>query len=168
MKIAAIDIGSNSIKLAIAEVLRGGAIHVIRREKEGVRLGHRTLMEHHLSSTMINRAAAVIASYRQIAERTGAEKIVTVATASVREADNRDQFVAEITRKTGVNVEVLSGVEEARLIGIAASYDLNEPRKSLLNIDIGGGSTELSLLKSGKERELQSIKIGAVRLTDQF
>jgi exopolyphosphatase/guanosine-5'-triphosphate,3'-diphosphate pyrophosphatase len=168
MTIAVIDIGSNSIKLAIAESSREGGIRFLRREKESVRLGHNSLVDHHLSKESIGRAADTIASYRMMAERAGADRIVAVATAAVREADNEEQFIAEVTRKTGITVEVLSATEEARLIGIAAEYCTGDPKKSLLNIDIGGGSTELSLMKRGAPRSLQSVKIGAVRLSDQF
>lgn len=94
--------------------------------------------------------------------------MVAVATASVREAHNAADFINQIEKRTGVRVEILSGVEEARLIGLAASQGCAARGVSLMNIDIGGGSTEISLMRDGVPAELFSIKLGAVGLTDEF
>ena len=94
--------------------------------------------------------------------------ILAVATASVREAENAAEFVSEIQRLTGVHVEVLSSLEEARLIGIAVAQYFGADDSTLLNIDIGGGSTELSLMKTGVPEKLFSMKLGAVGLTEKF
>ncbi|HWF43707.1 MAG TPA: hypothetical protein VG537_03600, partial [Candidatus Kapabacteria bacterium] len=177
MKIAAIDIGSNSIKLLIAEAssTRGKRIAVdaislvpLRREKAVVRLGHETLLKGHLSSEAIVRAIRTIGVFKSASQSMGADHIFALATASVREADNAAQFIREVESRTGIRIEVLSGIEEARLIGLAASRCAHAAHRSLLNIDIGGGSTELSLMKNGMAKSLQSIKIGAVRLSEQF
>jgi exopolyphosphatase/guanosine-5'-triphosphate,3'-diphosphate pyrophosphatase len=84
----------------------------------------------------------------------------------VRAADNAAEFIETVERETGVHIEILSGIEEARLIGLAAVYLTKSP--SLLNIDIGGGSTELSVMKNGLPAKLFSVKLGAVGLTDKF
>src|SRR3954470_7872006 len=116
MKIAAIDIGSNSIKLVVVEAASSDSFAVLAREKDVVRLGHDTLREGHLSEAAIKRAADSIRRMRSIAEGRGAEEIITIATASVREARNAAEFIEEIQQQTGLRVEVLSGLEEARLI----------------------------------------------------
>ena len=168
MRIAAIDIGSNSIKLVVVEATASDSFAVLAREKESVRLGHETLSKQRLAPQAIERAVETINRFRSIAEARGTERLVAVATASVREAHNSSEFIKEIDRKTGVKVEILSGIEEARLIGVAASQGCAPPGVALLNIDIGGGSTEISLMRDGVAAELFSIKLGAVGLTDRF
>jgi exopolyphosphatase/guanosine-5'-triphosphate,3'-diphosphate pyrophosphatase len=170
MKLAAIDIGSNSIKLLIVESHAGDSFAVLAREKEFVRLGHETLRHRHLSPNAIARAADCVERFRQIIETRGIahENIIAVATASVRNADNSSEFIAEVERRTGVRVEVISGLEEARLIGIAAAQGCAMRGERVLNIDIGGGSTELSLVENGAPLNLYSIGIGAVGLTERY
>ncbi|MBD0370202.1 MAG: Ppx/GppA family phosphatase [Pyrinomonadaceae bacterium] len=168
MKLAAIDIGSNSIKLAVVDAAASDSFAVLAREKEAVRLGHNTLRQGHLSKSATERAADCIKRFRSIAEARGAEQVVAVATASVREADNSHEFIDEIERQTGVRVEVLSPIEEARLIGLAASKGCVPTGASLINIDIGGGSTEISLVRDGVPKQLFSVKLGAVGLTEEF
>lgn len=165
--VAAIDIGSNSLKLAIVKAAASDSFTVVLQERERVRLGHETLKTHRLSAEAINLSADAIAKFRSIAESRGADVIIAVATASVREAGNAAEFVSEIERRTGVRVEVLSSLEEARLIGIAAAQNLGAAQTTLLNTDIGGGSTELSLMKAGEPDKLFSMKLGAVGLTEK-
>src|ERR1035437_2245645 len=179
VRIAAIDIGSNSIKRLVAEPARGGSLVALRREKAMVRLGHETLLKEHLSSEAIVMAIRTLNVFKSLAQSLGAEQIIVIATASVREADNAAAFIREVESRTGIRIEVLSGVEEARLIGLAAAYRFRiggkgtVKGKSLLNIDIGGGSTEISLMRIGsghdiKAEMLHSMKIGAVRLSEQY
>jgi exopolyphosphatase / guanosine-5'-triphosphate,3'-diphosphate pyrophosphatase len=168
LKLAAIDIGSNSIKLVVVDAAASDSFAVLAREKEPVRLGHNTLRQGHLSKTATERAADCIKRLRSIAEARGAEQVVAVATASVREADNSAEFIGEIRRLTGVQVEMLSPIEEARLIGLAVSKGCVQPGASLINIDIGGGSTEISLFQDGAPKQLYSVKLGAVGLTERF
>jgi exopolyphosphatase/guanosine-5'-triphosphate,3'-diphosphate pyrophosphatase len=168
-KIAAIDIGSNSIKLVVAEAAAADSFVIIYADKESVRLGHDTLRNKYLSDAAIKRAAASISRFCQIADSRGANRIIAVATASVREAENAAEFLQIIENQTGVQIEILSPIEEARLIGIAvANFCGKNAIENLLNIDIGGGSTELSLIKSGEPEQLFSMKIGAVGLTERF
>ncbi|CAN5716630.1 Ppx/GppA phosphatase family protein [soil metagenome] len=166
--IAAIDIGSNSLKLVIVEAAASDSFTVVLQERERVRLGHETLKTHRLSSEAIDLSAEAISKFRSIAESREADVILAVATASVREAQNAQEFVSEIERRTGVYVEVLSSLEEARLIGIAVAQYFGADESSLLNIDIGGGSTELSLMKNNFPEKLFSMKLGAVGLTEKF
>jgi exopolyphosphatase/guanosine-5'-triphosphate,3'-diphosphate pyrophosphatase len=166
--IAAIDIGSNSLKLAIIQAAASDSFTVILQERERVSLGRQTLQNKFLSKESINLSADAIAKFRSIAESRNADSILAVATASVREADNAAEFVSEIKRQTGVSVEVLSSLEEARLIGIAAAQSCSSGAGALMNIDIGGGSTELSLMQGGEPHKLFSMKLGAVGLTEKF
>jgi exopolyphosphatase/guanosine-5'-triphosphate,3'-diphosphate pyrophosphatase len=166
-KLAAIDIGSNSIKLAIIEAAASDSFTVILQERERVRLGE-TLKTRFISTEAINKSVEAIAKFRAIAESREVNSILAVATASVREAQNSNEFVSEVEAKTGIRVEVLSSIEEARLIGIAAVQNAKQQKGSLLNIDIGGGSTELSLMRESLPEELFSMKLGAVALTNRF
>jgi exopolyphosphatase/guanosine-5'-triphosphate,3'-diphosphate pyrophosphatase len=168
LKIAAIDVGSNSIKMVVVEAAAADSFAVLAREKEVVRLGHETLKDGHLSTAAIERAADCIKRFRSIAEARGATRIVGIATASVREADNATEFIDEIERLAGVRLEILSGIEEARLIGLAASKGCARRGVPLINIDIGGGSTEISLMRDGVPASLFSVKLGAVGLTERF
>ncbi len=168
MRLAAIDIGSNSIKLVVVEAWSSRSFTVLAQEKEVVRLGQRTLREHRLSLEAIERAAQTINRFRSIAESIGVEQLIVVATASVREAVNSSEFIEEVLGITGVKVRILSGIEEARLIGIAASQGCAPVGSELLNIDIGGGSTEISLMRRGVPAGLFSVKLGAIGLTERF
>lgn len=168
MKIAAIDVGSNSIKLVVVDAAASDSFAVLAREKETVRLGHDTLRKGQLSPTAIERATDCIKRFRSIAEARGAERTVCVATASVREARNSSQFIREVKRIAGVSVEVLSSVEEARLIGVAAAQGCAASGATIVNIDIGGGSTEISLMRDSVPVGLFSVKLGAIGLTEQF
>ena len=168
MKLAAIDIGSNSIKLAVADAADSESFAVLTREKEVIRLGHETLRKGRLSRAAIERAIGCIQRFKTIADTHRAEQIVTVATASVREAHNAAQFIKEVEQHTGLRVGILSGIEEARLIGLAASHGCALKAATNINIDIGGGSTELSLFRNGSSRSLFSLKLGAVGLTERY
>ncbi|MDQ3745220.1 MAG: hypothetical protein M3444_12625 [Acidobacteriota bacterium] len=167
MRLAAIDIGSNSIKLVVVEATASDSFAVLAREREVVRLGHDTLREGYLAPAAIERAAETIKRFRSIAQARGAETVLATATASVREARNAPEFVEEIERRAGVRVEILSGVEEARLIGVAAATGCGQGA-ALVNVDIGGGSTEISLMRDGAARQLFSVRLGAVGLTEKF
>jgi len=168
MKIAAIDVGSNSIKLVVVDAAASDSLAVLAREKETVRLGHDTLREERLPPAAIERAVDCIKRFRLIAEARGAERIFAVATASVREAGNSAQFIKEVGRKAGVSVEVLSAIEEGRLIGLAAAQGCAGTSASILNLDIGGGSTEISVMRDGAPAGLFSVKLGAIGLTERF
>ena len=168
MKFAAIDIGSNSIKLVVVDAAASDSFAVLMREREMVRLGHETLLKGYISRAATLRAAECIKRFRSMAEARGAESIVAIATASVREANNAANFIRAIQQKAGVHVEVLSGIEEARLIGLAATQGCSRKDVPTLNIDIGGGSTEISIFRDLQPLALLSIKLGAVGLTERF
>ena len=168
MKLAAIDIGSNSIKLIVVDAAASDSFAVLTRDKEVVRLGQETLTKERLSQEAIDRAISCIQRFRTAAEVRQAEVVVAVATASVRESSNASQFIKQVEKATGIRIEVLSGVEEARLIGLAASRGCASRNAINLNIDIGGGSTEISLFRDGSPLSLFSLRLGAVRLTERY
>jgi exopolyphosphatase / guanosine-5'-triphosphate,3'-diphosphate pyrophosphatase len=168
LKLAALDIGSNSIKLVVVEAETSDSFTVLAQEREVVRLGQETLVNGHINDAAMLRATNCLKRFRDVAEANGAEKITAIATASVREANNSDDFIRTVEEQTGLRVEVLSGLEEARLIGLAAAEGCTEKGVTSLNIDIGGGSTEISIFRNGEPLALRSIKLGAVGLTDRL
>jgi exopolyphosphatase/guanosine-5'-triphosphate,3'-diphosphate pyrophosphatase len=164
--IAAVDVGTNSVHMVVAEVDEAG-FTVLAAEKEVVRLGEGSKGLDHLSMSAIDRGVSALRRMKQIADAHGA-KVRAVATSAVREADNRDEFIRAVRQATGIRVEVISGAEEARLIHLGVGRSLDIRRGSVLAVDIGGGSTEFSLSVNGKTRIAQSLKLGAVRMTDSF
>lgn len=167
-RLAAIDIGSNSLKLAIVEAAASDSFTVISHDRERVRLGHETLRTGFLSDEAIALSVDAISRFRSIADTREADAIIAVATASVRKAKNSAEFVKEVFKQTGVQVKVLPSLEEARLIGIAASQYFGKEDSSLLNVDIGGGSTEISFMENGDPEKLFSMNLGAVGLTEKL
>jgi exopolyphosphatase / guanosine-5'-triphosphate,3'-diphosphate pyrophosphatase len=168
MKIAAIDIGSNSIHLAIVRAMRGQHLEIIDREKEMVRLGSVTLREHRLSPEAIDRAITTLARYKKMAEANKVDLILTTATAAVRESHNADEFINRVRLEIGLDVQLLPGIEEARLIALAVSEVTDFNNRRALIIDVGGGSTEFILTSGGEPVLLHSMRVGAVRLTEKF
>ncbi len=168
-RLAAIDIGSNSLKLAVIEAAASDSFTIISQDRERVRLGHDTLRYKFLSDEAIALSIEAISRFKSIAETREADEIIAVATASVREASNAAEFVEKVEKATGIHVEILPSMEEARLIGIAVTQFFGkENEDSLINIDIGGGSTEISLMEDGEPKKLFSMKLGAVGLTEKY
>lgn len=166
--IAALDLGTNSFHLVVARHHGGRRFEVITREKETIRLGHGATDMKHLAPEAIDRAVASIARMAKIARSHDARHMRAVATSATREAANAEEFLARVHAETGVEIDVISGVEEARLIylGILQAVPVYEQR--CLLIDIGGGSTELLIGERAETLAARSFKLGAVRLTDRF
>jgi len=164
--LAAIDVGTNSFHLVVAR-MGEGEFEVIEREKEMVRLGSGAGDMKQLDPAAIERGIATLARFRQIAEIDDAP-IRAVATSAVREAENHDEFIRRARVEAGVEVEVISGVEEARLIHLGVLQALRLFDERLMLCDIGGGSTELLIGERDEVLAATSLKLGAVRLTDRF
>src|SRR5437762_5763662 len=168
MKIAAIDLGSNSVHLVLVETLRGGAFRVVGRDKEMVRLGARTLRRGKLSESAMLRGLDVLRKYKRLAESAGAEKIIAVATSAVREAANGEDFIERVGRELRIWPRAISGDEEARLIYLAALHSVHLEGRRALVIDIGGGSVELAV-GGGQGMEFGVCeKLGTLRTTEEF
>lgn len=133
-----------------------------------VRLGAKTLRSHKLSKASIERAIDCLRRFKQMAEANNVDMIIATATAAVREAHNAEDFIEAVLKDTGLDVEVLPGVEEARLIALAVSEAIDFDNRRALIIDIGGGSTELIVTSGGQPDLLLSLRLGAVRLTEKY
>jgi exopolyphosphatase/guanosine-5'-triphosphate,3'-diphosphate pyrophosphatase len=164
---AAIDIGTNSFHLVVARFSEGSRFEVITREKEAVRLGHGSGEMRHIEPDAMQRGIDTLARFRRIADAHGAP-ITAVATSAVREAANRDEFLRRARDEAGVTVQVISGVEEARLIHLGVLQAVPVYDRLHLVFDIGGGSTEFVVAKETEVHLARSLKLGAIRLTDRF
>ncbi len=165
--LAAVDIGTNSVHLVVARPLPGGLPEILAREKLPVRLGSGFRDMKTLDPDAIDRAIAALQRFRQIAEAHEAD-IFAVATSAVREAEDRGIFLQRAKEEAGIEVEVISGVEEARLIHLGALGAVPMADKRHLVIDIGGGSTELVVGEGTRPLLTRSLKLGHVRLTNRF
>lgn len=165
--IAAIDVGTNSFHLIIASVDARGMLQIILREKEVVRLGASGGDIKFLSEDAIARGVQTLRRFADIARSKGAE-IRAVATSAVREALNANEFIDLVKKETGIEIEVVSGIEEGRLIYLGTLHSLPIVNQKALVIDIGGGSTETILGKDGELLYVHSEKLGAIRLTLRF
>ncbi|MCP5025066.1 MAG: Ppx/GppA family phosphatase [Actinomycetia bacterium] len=164
---AAIDLGTNSFHLVVARAGHSGRFEVLTREKEMVRLGHGADDMKHLDQEAMERGIAALRRQREVAEAYGAD-ISAVATSAVREAENRDEFLGRARDEAGVEIEVISGAEEARLIHLGVLQALPVFDRRILVVDIGGGSTELVVGEGREVLGLRSLKLGSIRLTDRF
>ncbi len=169
MRVAAVDVGSNSIHMVVAEVEAVGRFRVLDRAKDMVRLGGGTLREGALSDEAMDNGIHTLAKFRTLADRLGVSRVQAVATSAVREAANGGLFIRRVKREVGWRVKVIQGIEEARLIylGVRHAMDLVAGSPALI-VDIGGGSVELILVEDGEALWLDSLKLGVARLTDQF
>jgi exopolyphosphatase/guanosine-5'-triphosphate,3'-diphosphate pyrophosphatase len=165
--LAAIDIGTNSVHLVVVKITESRRFEIIAQEKEVVRLGSGSKDMKYLKEDAMDRAIEVLKRYKQIADISRAE-VKAVATSAVREALNKEVFIQRARAEAGIEVEIISGFEEARLIYLGVLQALPIFDKKILLVDIGGGSTEFLIGKSGEMIEANSLKLGAIRLTDQF
>ncbi len=166
--LAAIDVGTNSFHMVVAEVNpRTGGYTVLAREKERVRLGEGSGDMKLLSGAAMDRGIDALRRFRTIADRFGPQ-ISAVATSAVREASNRDTFIRRVARETGIRLALVSGAEEARLVYLGVLQGLPVLRRKILLIDLGGGSTEFLVGKNRKILYDNSLKIGAIRMTERF
>jgi len=166
--LAAIDLGTNSFHLLVVDVdPTKGRFKIIDRKKELVRLGSGSSDMKYLTQQAMSRGIEALKRFKRIADASRAP-VRAVATSAVREALNQDVFIKRVKAETGITVEIVSGVEEARLIYLGVLQALPVYDKQILLIDIGGGSTEFLV---GRERKIlydNSLKIGAMRLSERF
>lgn len=168
MRIAAIDIGTNSIHMIVVRVRPDLSFEVVDREKEMVRLGAGGLDGRSLTPTAMTAALQTLAKFRRLADAHKVDKVLAAATSAIREADNGGDFIAEVAKSTGIRIRVISGNEEARLIHIAAVYGVHMGGSPAVVIDIGGGSVEVTLGTASHLSHAKSFKLGVIRLTERF
>ena len=168
MKIAAIDVGSNSIHMIVVESHDGLDFQIVDREKEMVRLGLGTFGSKMLNEAAMFRAEQALVKYRQLAERLRVDRIIACATSAVREARNGGDFITRVHERVGIHIKVITSTEEARLIALAVQHSVDFRGRRALLMDIGGGSVELSICDANKVYLAESRKLGVIRLTEKF
>ncbi len=164
MKLAAIDIGTNSVHMVVVEVTGPRSFHVIDREKTMVRLGAELFGSMRLSERAFSEGLEALKRYVRLAESRGVDEILAVATAATREAENGTEFLDAIFRETGLTPRVISGSEEGRLIFLAVTHALDLEAEQVMVIDIGGGSVEISVGQKDEVLLTQSLRLGVLRL----
>jgi exopolyphosphatase / guanosine-5'-triphosphate,3'-diphosphate pyrophosphatase len=167
-RVAAVDVGTNSVRLLVAEVEDDptAPIVTIDRRMRITRLGQGVNASRRLAPDAIERTLAVLREYRGVIDELGVERVRATATSAARDSENRDEFFDPATEALGVTPELLSGEEEARLSFAGATVGLDAPRPVLV-IDIGGGSTEL-VVGTTEPEFLRSLDVGCVRITEQW
>jgi exopolyphosphatase/guanosine-5'-triphosphate,3'-diphosphate pyrophosphatase len=168
MRIAAIDIGTNSLHMIVVQVRPDLSFEVIDREKEMVRLGAGGLDGRALTPEAMHAALQVLSKFRRLAESHRVDEVIAVATSATREAENGGEFLRTIVQQTGIRPRVISGTEEARLIHLAAVYGVSVSGDVAVVIDIGGGSVEVTRGPGMAIEVGRSFKLGVIRLTERF
>lgn len=164
---AAVDIGSNSVRLKVAR-LRGRKLQAIHEDREVTRLGEGVFRSNFLSPESMSETVKVLRRFHRTVQRLGTDSVRVVATAALRDARNSQAFLEWVRSATGWTVEIISGLEEARLIHLGLVSNLHLSTSTVLMIDLGGGSCELTVSRHGHIRETVSLPLGAVRLTNEF
>jgi exopolyphosphatase/guanosine-5'-triphosphate,3'-diphosphate pyrophosphatase len=165
--IAAIDIGTNSFHLVVARIAPDSGFEVVTTQKEVVRLGSGSGDMKTLAPEAIDRGIAALTRMCDVARSLGAD-VHAVATSAVREAKNRSEFLERARKQAGVEVQVISGFEEARLIHLGLLKALPVFDKRIMGFDIGGGSTEIVVGHGSDLLAARSFRLGAIRLTERF
>ena len=176
-RLAAIDIGSNALRLRIVDVdppeqgprgPRFRAFREVHADRAPVRLGHDVFTRQRLEPSIIAAACDALRRFRQAMDDAKVDRYRCVATSAAREAKNRDVLVERAEREAGVHVEIIEGVEEARLVQVAVNERLDLEGRNVALLDIGGGSTEITLLRDRAALYARSLPMGTVRLIEAF
>jgi exopolyphosphatase/guanosine-5'-triphosphate,3'-diphosphate pyrophosphatase len=167
-RIAAIDVGSNSLHMVVAQADPDGGVTTLWRMKEMVGLGRISFPSKKLTPDAMERALATLRRFHQAARTRGAEKVLAVATSAVREAENGGEFLKRARRDLAMQVKVVSARDEARLIYLGVRHAVDLGAKPHFILDVGGGSVEFIVADNTKPLLLESRKLGAARMTAQF
>lgn len=166
--LAVIDIGTNSFHLIVASLAKSEEFEIIEDVREVLRLSEAIQGDlRRINPSIFSTAVETLKKFKSISDSHGA-KLRAVATSAVREAVNQNEFVSKVFYESGVEIEVIDGKEEARLVYLGISKAVPVNNKRTLMIDIGGGSTELLIGENGRILFAESLKLGAVRLSQKF
>ena len=166
-RIAAIDIGSNSVRLVVAEVLTSGGYRVLDEERENTRLAASMVTTGELSDPAIEATITALRRFRSIATGYGVARISAIATSAVRDAENGPEFCQRVHSELDLDVEVISSDEEARLAFLSVQRAFDVSGREVAVADIGGGSTEIVLASSGLIDQIYTTQLGAVRVAEK-
>lgn len=168
-RVSCIDIGTNTALLLIADLDAGsGAIGPVFHKQAILRLGKNVDAEKIIDQAALQRLIDCMVDYRRISDEHGSETIIAAGTSALRDAKNRTEIIAAVERATGLTIQCIPGHEEAELTFCGAVAGMNDLPELFTVIDIGGGSTEISMGSIDAIEEIVSIDIGSVRLTERF
>ena len=165
---AAVDIGSNSVRMQAAEVVAGRPLQILASDREVTRLGESVFSAGRISEDAMNLVCQVLKRFAAAYMKLDIMAVRAVATSAVRDASNQAEFIQRASEALGTPVEIISGAEEARLIHLGVQSRWPHPKQRILVIDVGGGSAEFIVAESGDLKEGISRPLGAVRLTEVF
>lgn len=163
----AVDVGANSVRLKIARLVRR-RLQVVHEDREVTRLGESVFRTGLLAPAAMARTVKVLRRFHRAAQKYGADVVRVVATSALRDARNAQAFMDWVHSATGWRVEIISGLEEGRLIHLGIRAASRTMAERMLMLDLGGGSCELTLSLKGHIRQMFSLPLGAVRLTQEF
>ncbi|ADY50734.1 Ppx/GppA phosphatase [Pseudopedobacter saltans DSM 12145] len=169
MKYAAIDIGSNAIRLLIAEVKKEGSYRTYKKTsliRVPLRLGDDSFMNKKLSKSKAEDFFKTMQAFKNLMEVHEVEEYMACATSAMREAKNGQEIIDKVNKKLGMKIEIVAGAKEASIIYASHAEEHLDKSKSYLYIDVGGGSTELSLFHRGKINYSKSFNLGTIRILD--
>lgn len=167
-RLAAIDVGTNSIRLIVVEASPDGSYRLIDDEKEVTRLGQGMVKTGRLANESISASVEVLTRMKEIAEGYNVSMLRVIGTCAVREASNGQDFLNQVKEHAGLDIQVISPEEEGRLafLSVKSAFDLRSLDSMV--VDLGGGSTEIVFAVGGEVHEIYKLPLGAVRLTEQF
>ena len=170
-KIAAIDIGSNAVRMLICYIIPSGKKYIFQKNsylRLPIRLGEDSFKDGIISKYKIHKLSDAILSFKYIMNVHDVEYYQIYATSALRESKNSKEVILEIKKTTGLKINLISGLKEAKIISKGNSLEKLQFNISFLYVDVGGGSTEYSILRSGEEKKSKSFKIGTVRLLNNL
>ncbi|MEQ8904828.1 exopolyphosphatase [Ekhidna sp.] len=167
MKVAVIDLGTNTFHLLIARVDQNSH-EILHRERKAVKIGEKGINKGEITKEAWDRALKALHEFREMIDANDIDQIFATATSAIRNANNGLALVDEIKSQTGIEIEVISGMKEAELIHLGASKALEFGTEKNLIMDIGGGSIEFIIADSQKSHWMQSFEVGGQRLVERF
>ena len=166
-RIAAIDVGSNSVRLVVAEVLPSGGYRVLDEERENTRLSAHLVKTGELAPAAVETTIAALRRFQSIAAGYGVQRMRAIATSAVRDAKNGPDFCRQAKLELALDIDVISSEEEARLAFLSVTRAFDVSGREVAVADIGGGSTEVILASSGLIDQMYTTQLGAVRVAEQ-
>ena len=170
-KIAAIDIGSNAVRMLICYIIPSGKKYIFQKNsylRLPIRLGEDSFKDGIISKSKIHKLSDAILSFKYIMNVHDVEYYQIYATSALRESKNSKEVILEIKKTTGLKITLISGLKEAKIISKGNSLEKLQFNISFLYVDVGGGSTEYSILRRGEEKKSKSFKIGTIRLLNNL
>lgn len=164
LRLASIDIGSNAIRLFVGQPSKGGGVRVLEDQRASVRLGKDAFSAGYIRPVTQNELERALKIFREVCRRWNVARIRAVGTSALRDSANSQKVIAQLKRRTGIDVKLINGRQEAGLLHKAVSHALDLSGKTAILIDMGGGSLEVVLSRKGKLVMKQSLPLGTVRL----